>query len=286
MEAVTKLKKCPKIKSITVTEEGGLLLKWTKVEGAEKYAVKRALSDKGEFEHVAWAKKCEYTDADVPGDTTCRYKIMAHKKLEGKKASTKLSAVMSAVVSDIPAAENVKIKANAKGEIELSWKKVDSAGGYIVSRRNEFYSQSLPVARTEKCSFTDKKVVSGQPYYYSVQALVKAEEGERQGNFSKVVSCVSLDCGEILETKSRFGKKIDVRIRIVAGADGYILERSEEKDGDFSEVARSSQGTDILFTDKVPSRLKTYYYRVVSYKNVEKTEHRSFPSEVMHAKSR
>ncbi len=286
MDVVTKLKKCPKIKSITVTEEGGLLLKWTKVEGAEKYAVKRALSDKGEFEHIAWAKKCEYVDTEAPKDTTCRYKIMAHKKLEGKKASTKLSPVMSAVVSDIPAAENVKIMANAKGEIELSWKKVDSADGYIVNRRNEFYSQILPVARTEKCSFTDRKIVSGQPYYYSIQAIIKTEEGERQGNFSESVNCVSLDRGEITEAKSRFGKKSELKVRIVAGADGYILERSDEKDGVFSEVARSGAGTEILLTDKVSSRFKTYYYRVITYKNVEKTEHRSLPSDVIHIKSR
>lgn len=286
MEVITKLKKCPKIKSVTVTEEGGLLLKWTKVEGAEKYAVKRALSDRGEFEHIAWAKKCEYIDAEVPKDTTCRYKIMAHKKLEGKKASTKLSPVMSAVVSDIPAVEGLCIKANAGGEIGLVWNRVDSADGYIINRRNEFYSQILPVARTEKCSFTDTNIVSGQPYYYSVQALIKNEDAERHGNFSKVVPCVSLDKGEVVEARPRFGKKNEIKVRIVAGADGYILERSEKKDGEFAEVARSGAGTDIFFTDKTPKRLKSYYYRVITYKTVENEEYKSLPSETVMLKSR
>lgn len=285
MDVITKLKKCPKIKSVTVTEEGGLLLKWTKVEGAEKYAVKRALSDKGEFEHVAWAKKCEYIDAEVPKDVTCRYKIMAHKKLEGKKASTKLSPVKSAIVSDIPAP--AKLKAEVKGEkICLTWKGVQNAQGYIVSRRNDFYSQILPIARVNECEFTDEKIVSGQPYHYSVQAFMKGEEGERQGNFTEEVHSVCLDSGEILEAKAFLGKKMNFKVRIVAGADGYILQRSESKDGEFSDVAKTESGIDITFTDKVEKRLKTYYYRAVAFKTVKDETYIGEPTKTVQIKSR
>ncbi len=285
MSGVTKLKKCPKIKSVTVTEEKQLLIKWTKVEGAEKYAVKRALSDTGEFQHLAWSKKCEYIDTDVPVDVTCRYKIMAHKALEGKKSSTKLSAVKAAVISDIPAPQNLKAE-EEKGKIILSWDKVDGAEGYIVSRRNDFYSQILPVARTKNCSFTDSKIVSGQAYHYSVQAFVAGEESERQGNFTPEAHCVSLDCGEILEVKSYFGKRISLKVRIVAGADGYILQRSDSPDGNFADVAKSESGLDIMLNDKVEKRLRTYYYRAVAYKTVAEKMHKGQPTKVVHIKSR
>ncbi len=285
MDVVTKLKKCPKIKSVTVTEEKQLHLKWTKVEGAEKYAIKRALSDKGEFEHVAWSKKCEYIDVSAPVDVTCRYKIMAHKALEGKKASTKLSAVKSAIISDIPAPEN--FSAVVEGDkIRLTWQKTEGADGYIVSRRNDFYSQILPVARTEKCEYTDARIVPGQAYHYSVQAFIKSEESERQGNFSPEAHCVYLDCGEIIEAKASFGKKISLRVRIVAGADGYILQRSEEKDGPFVDVAKTEQGVDINFNDKVEKRMKNYFYRAMAYKNVEGKQFSGEPTKVIHIKSR
>ncbi len=285
MDVVTKLKKCPKIKSVTVTEEKQLLLKWTKVEGAEKYAIKRALSDKGAFEHVAWSKKCEYVDVSAPVDVTCRYKIMAHKALEGKKASTKLSAVKSAIISDIPAPE--KFSAEVKdGKICLKWEKSECADGYIINRRNDFYSQILPVGRTGKCEYTDEKIVAGQPYHYSVQAFIKTEEGERQGNFSTEAHCVYLDCGEILESNASFGKKISLKVRIVAGADGYILQRSEKKDGPFTDVAKTEQGIDIRLNDKVEKRLKTYFYRAVAYKNVEGKQFLSNPTRIIQVKSR
>lgn len=285
METVTKLKKPPKIKSIAVSEEGGLHLKWTKVEGAEKYGVKRALSDNGEFEHIAWVKKCEYIDIDAPKDVTCRYKIQAHKKLEGKKASTKLSAVKAAIISDIPCPD--ELKAISKDDkILLTWKKVEGAEGYIVSRRNDFYSQILPVARVNECEYTDDKIVSGQPYHYSVQPFMKTEEGEKQGNFTKEVHSVCLDKGKIVEVKASLGKKMSLKVRIVAGADGYILQRSESKDKDFTDIAKTESITDIAFTDKVEKRLKAYYYRVIAYKTVKDKEHKGEPSKPVQAKSR
>ncbi|MBQ8504259.1 MAG: hypothetical protein IJ491_08280 [Clostridia bacterium] len=285
MEVITKLKECPKITSITVTQEKQLQLKWSKVNGAEKYSVKRALSDKGEFEHIAWVKECVYIDTDVSPDVTCRYKIMAYKKLEGKKTSTKLSPVRAAVVSDIPAPADFQAEEN-NGKILLTWKAVADAQGYIVSRRNDFYSQILPVARTNKCSFTDEKIVSGQPYHYSVQAFLKGDAGERQGNFSPEAHCVSLDSGEILEAKASFGKKISIRVRLVAGADGYILQKSETKEGPFADSVKTESGIDVALEDKAEKRLRNYYYRVVAYKNVNGKEHRSAPTKTVQLKSR
>ena len=58
LDVITKLKASPKIKSITVTDDKKLILKWSKVEGAEKYGVKRALSDCNDFEHIRECRRC------------------------------------------------------------------------------------------------------------------------------------------------------------------------------------------------------------------------------------
>lgn len=268
LDVIPKLKASPKIKSITATESKAFLLKWSKVEGAEKYGVKRACSDGNEFEHIAWCKKTEFTDENVKEDVTYRYKIMAYKKLEGKKSSTKLSAVKAAVISDIPAPKKLCATADKGASIRLTWEKCDGADAYIVSRRNDFYSQILPVARTEKNSFTDIKTVWGQPYHYSVQAVATKDGQEKQGNFSEEVHAVNLDKGKLLSLKAAMGKRIRITLRLVTGADCYCIERSESKDGPFEEILRSKNALEYNLTDKVPKAGKTYYYRARAFRSV------------------
>ena len=272
LDVIPKLKTSPKIKSITVTEDKKLLLRWSKVEGAEKYAIKRALSDEKDFEHIEWCKKTEFTDGNVKENVTYRYKIMAYKKLEGKKTSTKLSAVKAAVISDIPAPANLTVKNDKGTSVRLSWDKCDGADAYIVSRRNDFYSQILPIARTEDNTFTDDKTVWGQPYHYSVQAVIGKGDDEKQGNFSDEVHCVSLDKGKIISLKALMGKRIGITLRLITGADCYCIERSESKDGPFEEVLRTKNALEYSVTDKAPKAYRTYYYRARAYKNVAGTD--------------
>ena len=78
-----KLKVSPKIKSITVNDERHIVLKWSKVPLAEKYAVKRATEAGGEFEHLTWVKKCEFTDETAEENTTYWYKDIADCRVLG-----------------------------------------------------------------------------------------------------------------------------------------------------------------------------------------------------------
>lgn len=268
LDVITKLKASPKIKSITATEDKKLVIKWTEVDGAEKYGVKRAVSDCGEFEHLAWCKKPVYTDEDVTENTTYRYKIMAHKKLEGKKASTKLSAVKAAVISDIPAPQTLEAKSEKGPAISLTWEKCEGADGYIVNRRNDFYSQILPIARTTENHFTDDKVVYGQPCHYSVQPLINTPDGEKQGNFSREIHAVCIDRGQIIDADAHLGRKIRLTLRIVTGADYYCIERSEKEDGPWEQVYKTENALEYRITDKVPHARKTYYYRIRAVKKV------------------
>lgn len=280
-----KLKENPKITEITISEGKKVNLSWTDVKGAEKYAVKRSLSSKDGFEVIGWAKKCSYTDENVPENVSCFYKITAVKMLESKKKSTKTSPVRVVIASDIPAPEELKAQGE-KGKICLSWEKVEGADGYIVSRRNEFYSQILPVAKISECKFADEKIVSGQPYYYCVQAYKNGEEVEEQGNYSRQVSFVSLGKGAVIEAKAHFGKKVHLKARVVAGADGYILQRKDSPEGEYREVLRTKSNTEISLNDTVPKSFRTYFYRILSYKTVENELYVSEPTDEIQIKSK
>ncbi len=271
--AIEKLKVSPKIKSIAVTDERHIALKWTKVPMAEKYAVKRATEAGGEFEHLTWVKKCEFTDETAEENTTYWYKITAWKKLEGKKTSTKTSGVKAAVISDIKAPDGIKVKSvGKKVAIELKWKNAADTDGCFIGRRNDFFSQIIPIAKVNGESYTDDGIVSGQPYYYCLQSFKSGEEKELHGNFSAEHKCIHLDSGRILGIKRGLGKKVRISLRLVAGADGYIIERSESKDGEFCEIGRTASGFEHNFEDKVPKAFKIYYYRCRAFKTVSEQE--------------
>ena len=282
-----KLKVSPKIKSITINDQRQILIKWSKVPLAEKYAVKRATQAGGEFEHLTWVKKCEFIDETAEENTTYWYKITAWKKLEGKKTSTKTSGVKAAVISDIPAPENVSVKsAGKKVAIGIKWKNPEGTDGCIIGRRNDFFSQIIPVAKVEGESFTDEGIVTGQPYHYSLQSFRKGQEKELYGNFSQEAHCIHLDSGRILEGKGALGKRVRLSMRVVAGADGYIIERSDSKDGDFKEVGRTASGLELHFEDKVPKAYRTYYYRCKAFKVINEHTYESVASAVKAVKVR
>lgn len=267
-----KLKKSPKIKSITVTDEKKVSISWTKVDGAEKYAVKRSTQAGGDFETVAWAKKPEYVDDTVEKDVTYWYKITAWKKLEGKKTSTKNSAVKAVVVSDISAPQNISVKADGKGSIKISWKNIPGADGCIINRRNDFFSQIIPVASAKGESFTDEGIVPGQPYHYSLQYFTEKGETILHGIFSREYDCIYLDSGRILSCKAGLFKRVRLSLRLVAGADGYVISRKDDKDGEFIPVIKTQDGFGLQITDKVPKALKKYTYRVCAYKVINGEE--------------
>ncbi len=275
-----KLKSCPRITDTSVTDKGEIRIGWTEVPGTDKYAVKRSESPDGEFELIAWSKGTEYTDKSVKKDITYWYRIVALKVLKGKRNSKKMSPVAAQVISSVPATD--KLKATCAGtKIKLRWTKPETVNSFLVYRRNEYFNQLMPVCKVSENSFVDRNVICGQIYHYSVQSL----DGARQGNFSREVSCVCLDSGEILTAKSRLFKKVDLRARIVAGADGYIFERSADGEN-FEEVGKTDSDVSIRYTDKADKSFAVYYYRVRAYKKVGGETFISKPSKAVRVKTK
>ncbi len=260
-----KLKKSPVIKEITATQDRHIFLSWSKVDGAEKYGVKRSTDPAGEFELVKWVKKTQYTDEDVAENVTYWYQIVAWKQLEGKKTSQKSSGARAVVLSDIPAPKNIELTCGKKAEITISWEKGEGTLGCIISRRNDFHNRLVPVA-TESKTFKDTAIVTGQPYHYCLQYYKKEGENLLHGNFSEEFDCIHLDSGKILSAKKVPFGKVSLSLRLVAGAGGYIVYRSETEKGEYTEVMRSKDGFDLKLKCKAPQAFKAYYYKVASFR--------------------
>ncbi len=292
-----KIKNAPVILGTRVTEEGGIEISWTEAENADKYAVKRADSYKGKYSIIGWTKDCTFEDKEAERDKTYWYSIFAVKVISKHNRSVKSSGAYGAVVSDIPAPDNFRTEIGESEEIRIFWDYEGDADKYLVMRKNDLCSKMIPVAITEEKLYVDSDIVTGQVYHYCVQPLwikdepqpveiepalsendseaeleekteaLPSEPSYKSGNFSSIISLVHLDCGEILSCKAKMGRKAEIVVRVVAGAQGYILERSE--DGKvFEEVAVTQSGVSHRFTDKLPSGMKSCCYRTRSFRQV------------------
>lgn len=258
-----KLKVCPQITDTSVTDKGEIRIKWTEVPLADKYAVKRSDSMDGEFGLLAWETGTEFIDRTAKENVTYWYRIVALKVLLKKRNSKKMSPLAAQVISKVPAPEALKVRSKG-GKILLEWKAPAGISSFLIYRRNKYFNQLIPIAVAEGSSFIDNDVVQGQPYYYSVQSLC---EGGGHGNFSREVSCVSLDSGELVSVKPRLFRKVDLKARIVAGADGYIFERSSDGES-FTEIARTDSDVSLRHTDTAEKAFTVYHYRVRAFKDI------------------
>ncbi len=259
----TKLTVAPVITVIEATEDKKIFIKWKKVPLAEKYDIKRSTAPDGEFVHIDWAKGTEFTDETADTDTNYWYKVIAWKRMEAKKTSKKASSVKVVTASDIPCAEKLSAAQQSDG-ILLSWK-ADKDSKYHIYRRSDFFSRPVYIGESKNGSFLDERAVSGQVYHYSLQTVKKGQDRDLFGNFSKESSCAFVDNTEILSAKKIWGRAV-IDVSVVAGADGYIFERSNSKDGEFAEVGRTDDITDVSFEEKLPSSFRAYYYRARAYK--------------------
>lgn len=280
INAKKKITEFPRITFIAATEDKGVRLEWTKVNLAERYFIKRSTNPEEDFEPVDWASGLSFTDTTVPPDTVYWYKVVAWKRLDGsKKGSITESAIQPAVVSDIPAVTNLKAEAK-KGKLCLTWDRNDG-DEFIVYKRSDHFTKIMCLGRTKDNSFFDNLPVSGQVNHYKVQKVKLTDEGELHGIISEEADYVFIDKAEIRSLKKIIGKKAIINVKVIAGADGYILERCEKKNGEFTEVSRTKDITEVNFEDKLPGR-GSYSYRVCAYKNVGDKEHKGSYSEIKH----
>ena len=277
-----KLTEFAKITSVRVTEDKGVHLEWTPVKYAEKYVIKRSTSPDGDFAVINNTAELNFTDTTADLDIRYWYKIVAWRWLDAKKGSTTESAIKPATVSDIPSVKNLKAEERDR-KIYLSWDKGEN-DRFIIYKTCDYFSTIMSIIETTDCSFCDEAPVSGQAYHYTVQPVKATDEKELYGSFSEEVSGVFMDTTEIRSIRKIIGKKALINVRVIAGADGYIFERCDKKDGEFTEVGRTNDITKVNFEDKLPSRLTAYGYRVCAYKKIGDKEFKGKYSEIKYIK--
>lgn len=267
-------KKKPQFILADVNDDRSVELAWKGVEEAEGYIVERYDRAKEKFVKLASldSKAKSFCSADSLSDGVYQYRVSAFRAVPGKtKPAYSRSVVRAVNISSIPAVNITKVESPSFGKVKVFWKKTDNAEGYVIKRRIEGMDEGVVRGETdkEKSSFTDDTAVSGQVYYYDVQSFLTAEDGSRFfSNTGKEHCFVCIDKTQILEVKRKISKRISFSYRMTAGVDCYVLFKSSEKNGEYSEVSRTENGITLNLSDKGKPGEKKAWYTVRCCKKV------------------
>lgn len=291
-EKAPAIKNKPDITSLDVLGNGTVLIKWDMAVGADKYLVKRSKEKDSGYEKIATVKKkdTQYLDGNIGSEGTFWYKISAWKKgPEGEKAIQKHSDPVQANVSIIKPPIAKEIAQSEQKDIRFNWAHgEDEVDGYVILRRYNFMDKPIEIARVDKntTEYTDKATVTGQLYHYSVQGYLSDETGsqKRYGLPSKELSLICFDKPKILSVKRKFGRKVILELRLTTGADRYVLLRSDEENGEYTEVSRTNELYALRLNDVGEKKKKTAYYKAACLKVTDEKEFMGPASEAVQVK--
>lgn len=151
--------------------------------------------------------------------------------------------------------------------IALSWSGGLGADKIMIYRSERASELGSVVAEpgAETDSYNDT-VHRGKTYYYTLIPTATNNSGEQiQGNFAMsgeipaFPDTVMLDTAQYLEETG-----VELAWNAAKGADGYLIERSDNDDG-FTVIAAIDDGAATAYTDKTAKKGNRYQYRMMSY---------------------
>ncbi len=277
----------------TATAYNSVTVSWNTYQYAQSYDVYRKTVG-GEWTKLGNTTALQYVDQTVAGATAYSYTVVALSSRWGQSVSSAYDENGAAVTTPAapqpdngnttpdngnttPGNNNVSkdytgLKAASAGysSIKLSWKKVSGASGYVVYRANSAngkYKAVKTIKKGKTTSFTDKKRTTGKAYYYKLRPYKTVKNKKQYMSYSSVVSTKAVP-GRVKFTKlTARNQKATLKWKKVSGASGYLLYRSDRKDGGFTCInSVSSRRTS--YTNTKLKKGQTYYYRIRAYRKV------------------
>lgn len=154
----------PVIKSISNITKG-INIKWTAINGAEKYAVFRKQAG-GKWSRIGLGGSTSFTDTSAEDGQQYIYTIVARK---GSNASGYDRNGQSIYRLSEP---TVAIRGVGKNFIDVGWNRIKNADGYYIYRKtgSSGWQRIASVSGDKNVSYSDKNVSRDQHYYYTVRA--------------------------------------------------------------------------------------------------------------------
>lgn len=179
----------------------------------------------------------------------------------GKKVTCKVKVV--------PGTATIKATNNGYNSIKLTWNKLGDVTGYWIYRKTpgSKYKTIAKVSGTT-VSYKDKNLVTGKKYYYKIKGYKKIGQTTYKGSKSKASKAYPKPAKVKITSIKSTAKGAKLYWKKVAGASGYVIYRSESKTGKYTKIKEIKKQTKISYNNTGLLKGKTYYYKVMAYRNM------------------
>lgn len=256
----------PKL-TATVKSYKSAVISWSKVNGADEYAVYVKNASTGKWSRKTTVKGTSYTASATCGQSYT-YTVRALKKQDGKTVMSAYDKNGVTFKTKLTAPVLKKAVSKQYNQINISWEKVDGAQKYYVYRKtaNSGYKQ---IGTTEELNFTDSKVSCGSTYTYTVRAYrVQGDIKYTSGYDKDGKTATAVPATPVLKTISGSDyEKINVKWNAVSGADTYYVYR-KLPGGKWSRIGSTSGNSKVSFVDRTAEPYQVYMYTVRAARTV------------------
>lgn len=184
------------------------------------------------------------------------------------------SDVTCQAATKVAKVKGVEAESKSYNSVTVTWNSVKKATGYQVYRstsKRGKYKKVDTVKKNEKLKITDKKLTTGQTYYYKVRAYYKKGSKVTYGAYSAVAKVKPVPAKTTVTSVTSVSyNSVKVAWKSVSGASGYEVYRSMYKDGKNPTLAKTVSGK-----SKVKAEItglgtgRTYYFWVRPYRTVK-----------------
>ncbi len=200
-----------------------------------------------------------YTNSKNTGKSTIT--ITGQKNYIGTKKIT-FKIIPSQVI-------NLNTKSQKEKEITLQWtKNGGNVTGYKVYQYNSESEKWDYVGKTSKTSFIVKKLKAGTKYKFKIRAYKTIDGTQYFGSYSSKLSTSTIPSATKIKTLTTKNKKVTVNWNKVAGATGYEVYMSTNKNKGYSRIKTITQKGTVSYTKGSLKKNKTYYFKIRTYKTV------------------
>lgn len=273
---VTPKIQTPVLKSVTAKSYNTAEIIWqTTNDSPDGYEVYRKEDGTSAYQKIAVTKAGTYTDKTLTVGKKYSYKVRSIKTLSGGNTIYSDYTAQKDVKTTL-AVTTVKAASYSYTSIRISWGKVDGASGYDIYRstsKSGKYSKIAAISDGKTVKYTDKKLTTGNTYYYKLRAYYTSGKTKTSSSYSNISSAKVIPAApQISSVSSANYNTLKIKWDKVSGADGYVLYCSTSENGKYEKVASINDSKTLSYTNKKLTTGKKYYYKVRAYRSVGKSK--------------
>ncbi len=202
--------------------------------------------------------------------------------LEGYRNSVVVEDVFQIVLGKV---NNLKVVDSAKEYVDLTWKAVSGAEGYVVYKsvdNGATYVECNTINDGSVLTYKDTDITLNSTYFYQVAAYTNSDKEVVFGEVSEAVKHVTPLADPVaVAAEKADSASINVSWQVVEGAASYQVFRSNSETGEFALIGEVADPAVTTYKDTNCEIGIKYFYHVVACQKIDETIIYGTPSNVV-----